>query len=1797
MTKLAAKVQNSTKKNRRRRQLMVERLEDKVMFAVDTVNSQEADAAAVSAMASVNLNNLYDGYVNNQGAELAVDVPLDAQVEAALKSLGDFNTGTGNPPLHPLTDTFLLHSNPGAQHVIYLDFDGHTTSNTFWNTDFNGGNDIVTPAYDLDGNPATFSNAELTQIQRIWLRVAEDYLPFNVDVTTEEPPLDSLRRTGASDLAWGIRTVIGPDVLGTGAGGIAYLTSFTYANDTPAFVFNTSEIGVAEAISHEVGHSLGLSHDGENPGDGEYYLGNNGWAPIMGAGYYEPLTQWSRGEYPNATNMEDDLAIITGGNGFTYRPDDHGNTPGASTVLSPVANIITASGVIERNNDVDYFRFSTVAGVVSFDVTPALLGPNLDVQVSLYNEVGGLVMTANPSGQLDATLTATVAEGNYYLVVSNSGDGDVNVDGYSTYGSLGYYTIDGLVTPPLDVSAPTASASASHVTSAGATTHTITVRYTDDQALAIATIGNGDIQVVGPTGTLNSTLVSVDITTDGPVRVATYTITAPGGTWDATDNGLYTIEMVASQVADTSGNFVPAGVIGTFNCNIIPDVSRPTASASATLISSPGTAPKTFTVTYRDNAAVDVTSLDNTDIQVVPPAGAPINATFVSVDVNTNGATRTATYQINPPGGNWDSTDNGVYTIVMASGQVRDTSGNTVNPGAIGTFTVSIQPTDLTIPSATATLSSVGAPATTYTFSVTYRDDQLVNRALIGTGDVIVTGPNGFSTVPALFGATTPATNNAQVIANYRFTAPGGTWDAGDNGIYTVSMVSNQVADTSGNFVPGGVLGTFTVSVNDPSIARIYGTVLDDRITIDINGGSVPVFVVNVNGVSTTLASTVRTVELDTVGNSDRVIINGGVGNESATFRYQSVQLVGSGYQVQVVNAERIQINARGGVNTAQFYGSISDEQFAVYGYYQIPRAYMATGDSFNYAVGFDTFRAEAIEGGVDTAEFYSYPENYTWIDNSPVSATLITNSVNYAEQFDKYRLRFVPYPYTDPTAALDATTFSGNSSISVIGPRRYYGDDWIAVDPNESYHLSGWARSGDGMAADFAPAAKQYFGFASYDSDLNLIDPTHVLKYTTAVDTRLAAPLVAGATTIQLNDVTGWSNSSTAHTRSLAWYGYANSDGEVYADYTYTRNVLVDAWAVGRINYTTNTITLRTPWAGPDLAVGTAFRNAMSGSTFNYAALAGENVGLEWTQYEADITGTGLGDAQFRPGTAYVKPLVLANWSNGATNQVSWREISLATQHPLLYTGGEKVDLRSSIYQVDTGYSWTQLAGPPVAFTGANRSVASFTAPLSATSYTLQFQVQVTGPQSRTETISVQIDPPIGPASSGVTVASDATTFSGSENYTVVGSAQTMGDDMIAVNIGQTYELSGLVRSGNGSGGLYQPGARQYFGFVSYDSDGLMIEPLHVMKFGAATDTRLFADLLPGQTVVQLNDVTGWSNAGASHTRSLAWYGYTNTLGVTYDDYTYTRNVLTNAWDVGSVDFLANTITLRTPWAGPALLAGTAIRNAASGSTYNYAGLANESVGQNWTQIASEISGVGNAANQFRAGTAFIQIIIRANYSGGPSNQINWTDVALSPKPAQQFFGGNPIDLRAETEGAGLSYNWSQISGPTAAFTGNGTRQIHLTAPSQATPFDMVFRVNINGGSLPLSQRVTIRVLPSSPTPSAPQASLAFGAAPQSSLSPLLEEAAYVYWFNNGSQLPASVQQVLATIEREADSAQSAAHQISAYLVNLQTELRDDSQQFFSLAPAAQEKLNDLEDLFHEAIEALTGKLLSRLS
>lgn len=241
------------------------------------------------------------------------------------------------------------------------------------------------------------------------------------------------------------------DWYGSGAGGVAFVGSFDSGSDTPCWVFpkapgcGTAEKNIAEAVSHEAGHTLGLLHDGIEGGT-SYYGGQGNWGPIMGATYTRAISQWSKGEYANANNTQDDLAVMLT-QGAVYRADDHGGSTSTATKLSSDTSSVSVGGVIERRTDLDFFRIEAAGGTLVVGVSPAPSEANLRLEVKLYDASGALLQTATSAdaggtsgGTQPVTLSRAVSSGAYYVSVDGIGNGDPLATGYSDYGSLGQYT-------------------------------------------------------------------------------------------------------------------------------------------------------------------------------------------------------------------------------------------------------------------------------------------------------------------------------------------------------------------------------------------------------------------------------------------------------------------------------------------------------------------------------------------------------------------------------------------------------------------------------------------------------------------------------------------------------------------------------------------------------------------------------------------------------------------------------------------------------------------------------------------------------------------------------------------------------------------------------------------------------------------------------------------------------------------------------------------------------------------------------------------------------------------------------------------------------------------------------------------------------------------------------------------------------------------------------------------------------------------------------------------------------------
>ena len=315
---------------------------------------------------------------------------------------------------------------PSNAGVILLDFNGHFVSGTMWNS---GGTSFTCAPANVSAEDANI----------ILQRVTNDFSPFNITVTTDEAVYNAanyLRRT---------RVVITESWEWFGqAGGTSFLNTFTSGTNTPCFVFSSllgyNVKSIAEASSHESGHTLGLRHQASYDANcvkiSEYNTGQGsgeiGWAPIMGNSYSRNLSLWHKG--PNSlgcSNIQDDVAIIA--NVVGYKTDDYSNSTASAVALTG-----SLAGCVSNNNDLDFFSLNLgttkTVSLIPVNVGISNAGANLDLILKVYNSQGGLLAAyENPSILNTST---TLAPGNYYVSVGTAANSYA-----TTYGMLGKYNI------------------------------------------------------------------------------------------------------------------------------------------------------------------------------------------------------------------------------------------------------------------------------------------------------------------------------------------------------------------------------------------------------------------------------------------------------------------------------------------------------------------------------------------------------------------------------------------------------------------------------------------------------------------------------------------------------------------------------------------------------------------------------------------------------------------------------------------------------------------------------------------------------------------------------------------------------------------------------------------------------------------------------------------------------------------------------------------------------------------------------------------------------------------------------------------------------------------------------------------------------------------------------------------------------------------------------------------------------------------------------------------------------------
>ena len=401
---------------------------------------------------------------------------IPSQPTAAIKAVKT-STKVQRAPLGPLTVPILESfpntpadgENPEVVYpVIYLHFVNHSTNGAtydrgYWNS--------------AKAFPVANTTLDASDISYIWARVAEDFRPFKINVTTDPAVLDKAVK---SDKNWVQVWITPTKTVAPKDGGIAVLGGFSWPQQKSpepdltkvgarhCWAFTQEKTYCADTISHEVGHTLGLGHWGTPTA--EYYAGHGegplSWGPIMGAGT-KRVTQWSKaGSYYKQVGKgnaaQDDLAIITRAqNSVTFVSDEDQNTRSSASPLPIEDNQFTTSGVIHSATDADFYSFTTSGGTFVASCNPSPVSPNLKVRLSLLTDRGFVIATSSMDDRMESAVAeANLVSGTYYLKVEGASHllpitsvpgqflvrevgTALEAVGFSKYGSVGGYTLTG----------------------------------------------------------------------------------------------------------------------------------------------------------------------------------------------------------------------------------------------------------------------------------------------------------------------------------------------------------------------------------------------------------------------------------------------------------------------------------------------------------------------------------------------------------------------------------------------------------------------------------------------------------------------------------------------------------------------------------------------------------------------------------------------------------------------------------------------------------------------------------------------------------------------------------------------------------------------------------------------------------------------------------------------------------------------------------------------------------------------------------------------------------------------------------------------------------------------------------------------------------------------------------------------------------------------------------------------------------------------------------------------------------
>jgi hypothetical protein len=432
----------------------------------------------------------------------------------------------------------------------------------------------------------------------------------------------------------------------------------------------------------------------------------------------------------------------------------------------------------------------------------------------------------------------------------------------------------------------------------------ITMNYSHPSGIDLASVGAGDIKVSVPGhGLLTAAMVGLPLVLHDGSVVARYRIAEPVSGWGAVAGGNVFVRSGLQEVRAGSGE-----VLGFAKSRLVNVASG--GLVTATVKSAYTTAGKLVVVVrYTGDQPIDAASLGGDDLRLTGPMGYAQNGSLVQM-VPESGTTLLAVYHFLPNGLTWDfRTDNGSYTLTFLEGSVREAgeNGDSNAQANIRTFGLWFQTPAVQVMEAPHAWTGTAVPDNQYDntdaarvvlryVTAEYRTHHVRNHGLFAR----LTGPNGLVVSEQLVNYWRPSYRSQgygdNTVVDLRFAAPGGGWDAADNGVYTITVLlrGGPGSGIAGQPVTEALFTQqFTVNVSSPRVEHVSTVTSSSAMAVTVRYSDPQgVDVSSLDGSDVTLELSFRDFIFSYTSSVSGTLVGGPAvgadGSVTATYRFQS---------------------------------------------------------------------------------------------------------------------------------------------------------------------------------------------------------------------------------------------------------------------------------------------------------------------------------------------------------------------------------------------------------------------------------------------------------------------------------------------------------------------------------------------------------------------------------------------------------------------------------------------------------------------------------------------------------------------------------------------------------------------------------------------------------------------------------------------------------------------------------------------------------------------------------------------